>query len=397
MNHRFEKLHPYPFAKLRSLLADIQPNQNLDPLRLSIGEPEHKPPAFVEKILSESGQHLRKYPPTAGTNELKDAIATWLTNRFSLKGGIDASSMILPCNGTREALFAIAQTIIDPSSDRPLVMMPNPFYQIYEGAAILAGAETGFINNHSACQTPNFDSVSEEDWRRCQLLFICTPGNPSGMSLSVDQLKKLIQLADEFDFVIASDECYSELYLEESMPSPGLLEACNELGRTDFNRCLVFHSLSKRSNLAGLRSGFVAGDPELIAKFLLYRTYHGSAMSLQNQAASAAAWADETHVVENRALYRKKYDALYPLIDGIFEFLTPDAGFYLWLKTPESDTDFTSRLYERQHLTVLPGSFLSRETKTGNPGYGYVRVALVSDLNSCKEGIERLVSEAESH
>ena len=395
MNSRFEQLQPYPFARLRSLLADIRPNQALKPLRLSIGEPEHSPPGFVQDILSQSGQYLSKYPPTSGSEELRSTIANWITVRFRLnEGAIDPESMVLPCNGTREALFAIAQTLIDSDQGRkPLVLMPNPFYQIYEGAALLAGAETRFINNQAETQIPDFDSVSEDDWKRCQLLFICTPGNPSGVSLTLEQLKKLIRLADEFDFVIASDECYSELYLDESKPSPGLLEACGELNRNDFDKCLVFHSLSKRSNLAGLRSGFVAGDPKLMEKFLLYRTYHGSAMSLQNQVASTAAWADENHVIENRALYREKYEVIYPMLNGKLDFVMPDAGFYIWLKTPESDIDFASRLYKNQHLTVLPGSFLSRETASGNPGAGYIRTALVSDLESCTEGMKRLLSE----
>lgn len=394
MNPRFAQLQPYPFAKLRMLLADLHPNQNIDPLRLSIGEPEHKPPVIVENELGESGHYLRKYPPTAGSDELKTVIANWANSRFNLRENhLDPTTMILPCNGTREALFAITQTVVDPSVDRPLVMMPNPFYQIYEGAAVFAGAETGLINNQSATQLPDFDSVSDDEWRRCQLLFICTPGNPNGISLPLDQLKKLIRLADEFDFVIASDECYSELYLDESKPTAGLLEACSEMNRADFSRCLVFHSLSKRSNLAGLRSGFVAGDPELIAKFLLYRTYHGSAMSLQNQAASAVAWSDDSHVIENRALYRAKYEAICPMIDGKLDFVMPDAGFYLWLKTPMCDIEFATQLYEKQHLTVLPGSYLSRETALGNPGKGYIRLALVSDIESCIDGIKRLVSE----
>lgn len=397
MNHSLSELHPYPFAKLRKLFEGIVPNPKLKPLRLSIGEPEHALPKFVEQVLLENCASLRKYPPTAGSPELKRAISNWATARFGLESTVlDSESMVLPCNGTREALFAIVQTIVDHSvSSRPLVMMPNPFYQIYEGATILAGAEPKFINNNPVTQQPDFDSISEDDWARCQILFICTPGNPSGVSLKLSQLKKLIQLADQYNFVIASDECYSELYLDEDSPVPGLLQACEAMNRADFKRCLVFHSLSKRSNLAGLRSGFVAGDPDLISKFLLYRTYHGSAMSLHSQAISTAVWSDEEHVIENRAIYREKYDALCPMLADKFEYQMPDAGFYLWLRTPESDINFASKLYEKQHLTVLPGSFLSRSAQGVNPGFGYIRLALVSPLTDCRAGIERLLEQAD--
>lgn len=395
MNPRFNKLQPYPFAKVRSLLSGVAPNPDLSPIRLSIGEPEHRPPQFIQSVMNDHFDDLRKYPPTSGSAALKTAISDWAKNRFKLeKTALDPDSMVLPCNGTREALFAIVQTLVDASKgDLPLVMMPNPFYQIYEGAALLADAEPRFINNSETTQQPNFDEISADDWQRCQLLFICTPGNPSGLSLPLSQLKRLIALADEHDFVIASDECYSELYLDEDQPVPGLLQACEELGRANFERCLVFHSLSKRSNLAGLRSGFVAGDPDLLRKFLLYRTYHGSAMSLQVQAASAAAWSDEEHVKENRALYRAKYASLCPLLEGTLDFDYPDAGFYLWLKTPLPDTELSLNLYRNQHLSVLPGSFLSRDTVNGNPGENRVRLALVSPLEVCEEGVARMLAE----
>lgn len=396
MNSLLGQLQPYPFQRLRETLGKITPNQSLAPLRLSIGEPVHRPPAFVSDILAGSGESLRKYPATGGTESLKKAIGNWATNRFSLPtGALDPSSMVLPCNGTREALFSIVQTVVDPkSSSKPLVIMPNPFYQIYEGAAILAGAEPYFVDNDDLTQKPDFSSISPDIWQRCAICFICTPGNPSGISLDLSELQELIGLARKYDFVLASDECYSELYLDESRPSVGILDACISAENSDFKNCLAFHSLSKRSNLAGLRSGFVAGDPAILEKFLLYRTYHGSAMSLQNQAASTAAWNDESHVVENRALYREKYELLCPMIAESFEFNQPDSGFYLWIKTPTCDIEFAKDLYRNQHLTVLPGSFLGRDVNGRNPGAGYIRLALVSPIEECKMAVNRLLTEA---
>lgn len=395
MNHLLDQLQPYPFQRLRETFGKITPNQNLEPLRLSIGEPEHLPPRFVSDILANSGESLRKYPATAGTESLKTTISNWTSQRFKIpEGMLEPRSMVMPCNGTREALFSIVQTVVDPnSSAKPLVLMPNPFYQIYEGAAILAGAEPYFVENDSLTQKPDFSSISSDVWERCALFFVCTPGNPSGMSLDISELTKLIELAKQYDFVLCSDECYSELYLDETKPSPGLLEACVAANNDQFKKCLVFHSLSKRSNLAGLRSGFVAGDPEILASFLLYRTYHGSAMSLQNQEASQAAWSDESHVVKNRQLYREKYDLLCPAIAKKLEFNMPDSGFYLWVKTPSCDVEFAKSLYRDQHLTVLPGSFLGREVNGRNPASGYIRLALVSSLERCKQAVDRLIEQ----
>ena len=397
MNSRFKNLQPYPFAKLRALLSEIEPTNDKRPIKLSIGEPFHQPPKFALQALTENSDHIRKYPPTKGSEELRTAISNWATKRFNLpEGALDSESMVLPCNGTREALFAIVQTVIDTSDDQnPLVIMPNPCYQIYEGAALLAGADTKFVNNIATSQQPDFDSVTEEEWTRCQLLFLCTPGNPSGVNIPKESFKKIIHLADKYDFIVVSDECYSELYLDEKKPALGILQVCAEIERLDCKRCLAFHSLSKRSNLAGLRSGFVAGDSAIIEKFLLYRTYHGSAMSLQNQAASAKAWNDEAHVIENRRLYREKYAAILPLLAEKMDYIAPDAGFYLWLKTPVCDVEFTKKLYKNENVTVLPGSFLSRETNAGNPGTKYIRLALVDSKESCVEGVQRILKQVD--
>ena len=397
LNPRLDHLQPYPFQKLAQQLGTETPNPDLTPLRLSVGEPRHAPPTFLKDVMAESFDLLRRYPPTSGSSELKAAIASWANTRFKLADQLDPNAMVLPCNGTREALFAIVQALVGGRDDTPLVLMPNPFYQIYEGAAILAGAETGFINNRPDNQLPDFDSVTVDQWQKCQLLFICTPGNPSGISIPLEQLARLIELAHEHNFTIISDECYSELYLDEQAPVPGLLQAAAQSRYQDFSRCLAFHSLSKRSNLAGLRSGFVAGDPDLLEAFLLYRTYHGSAMSLQNQALSAAAWSDNQHVVENRQLYRHKYDVLCPMLDEHFDYQMPDAGFYLWLNTHSDDIDFATTLYRDQHLTVLPGSLLSRDTEQCNPGKGFIRLALVNPLDECQQAIERLIQHAQRY
>lgn len=395
MNPNLDKLQPYPFEKIRQLLAGATPPADLPAISYAIGEPKHQAPSTVLRVMTDAVQGLSLYPATAGSMELRQAIAGWLERRFCLGDGtVDAETMVLPANGTREALFAIAQTLIDPgstSSAAPLVLSPNPFYQIYEGAALLAGAEPHYLNTTDSNDfVPDFDRVSADTWQRCQLIYICSPGNPTGKVLPKATLRTLIELADEHDFVIASDECYSEIYPDEANPPPGLLQVCNEMGRNNFERCLVFHSLSKRSNLPGLRSGFVAGDSRIIEKFLLYRTYHGCAMSPPAQQASIAAWSDEAHVLENRNLYRQKFNDVLKILQPVIEVSAPDAGFYLWPKTPIADDLFTRRLFEEKHVRVVPGSYLARDTLQGNPGSNRIRMALVATHEECIEGAWRL-------
>jgi len=342
---------------------------------------------------------LAVYPTTRGLPELRQAITDWLSRRFALTAGLDPETQVLPVSGTREALFAFAQAVVargDPG-ERPLVLMPNPFYQIYEGAALLAGAEPRFL----ACTAvngflPDFDSVGADEWARCQLLYLCSPGNPTGAVLDLLALQRLIALADQYDFAIAADECYSEIYPDEALPPPGLLQAAAALGRTDYQRCVVFHSLSKRSNCPGLRSGFVAGDARLLDRFFLYRTYQGCAMPLQVQAASIAAWRDEAHVRENRALYREKFAAVFEILHPVLPLEPPAAAFYLWPETPISDTAFTRGLFEQENVTLLPGSFLSREVAGANPGRNRVRIALVPPLDECLDAARRIRRYVES-
>ncbi len=395
MNTALDNLQPYPFEKLRALLGGARPPATLKPIALSIGEPKHRSPSFVAETLAENLDQLAVYPTTLGLPALREAIARWCERRFSVPAGwLDAARHVLPVNGTREALFAFTQTVVrrsEPGEAPGLVVSPNPFYQIYEGAALLAGA----VPHYLPCReengfNPDFDAVDEATWQRCQILFLCSPGNPTGALVPLETLKKLIALADRYDFVIAADECYSELYFDENAPPPGLLNACAELGRTDFSRCVVFHSLSKRSNLPGLRSGFVAGDAEILKKFLLYRTYHGCAMPVQTQLASIAAWNDEVHVRANRSLYREKFDAVLAILDGVLDVQRPDGSFYLWARTPVDDTVFTRELFEQQHVTVVPGSYLSREVDGENPGANRVRMALVAPLAECVEAAERI-------
>lgn len=391
MNHALTQLQPYPFEKLRGLLAGAQPPADKRPIALSIGEPKHKSPAFVAEALSANLDQMAVYPTTLGIPALREAIAAWCERRFSVPAGwLDAARHVLPVNGTREALFAFTQTVVQRDVGG-LVVSPNPFYQIYEGAALLAGAAPHYLpcledNGFN----PDFDAVPTDIWQRCQILFLCSPGNPTGALIPVEQLKKLIALADQHDFVIAADECYSELYFDEQNPPAGLLTACAELGRSDFKRCVVFHSLSKRSNLPGLRSGFVAGDADILKSFLLYRTYHGCAMPVQTQLASVAAWNDEVHVRANRALYREKFDAVLDILGGVLDVQRPDGSFYLWAKTPVDDQTFTRELFAREHVTVVPGSYLSREVDGVSPGAGRVRMALVAPLAECIEAAERI-------
>ena len=391
MNHALTQLQPYPFEKLRALLGSVKPAADKRAIALSIGEPKHESPAFVAQAMADNLDKLAVYPSTIGLPALRQAIGQWCERRFGVPAGwLDAERHILPVNGTREALFAFTQAVVNRADDG-LVVSPNPFYQIYEGAALLAGATPHYLPClESNGFNPDFDAVPAEVWQRCQILFLCSPGNPTGALVPMATLKKLIALADQHDFVIAADECYCELYFDEEAPPPGLLTACAELGRSDFKRCVVFHSLSKRSNLPGLRSGFVAGDAEILKAFLLYRTYHGCAMPVQTQLASIAAWHDEEHVRANRDLYREKFDAVLAILQDVMDVQRPDGGFYLWARTPGDDAEFTRALFAREHVTVVPGSYLSRDVEGFNPGAGRVRMALVAPLAECVEAAQRI-------
>jgi N-succinyldiaminopimelate aminotransferase len=391
MNPDLTHLQAYPFEKLAALLRGATPPAARPHVNLSIGEPKHPTPSFITEALIEHLHGLSNYPTTKGLPLLREAIAAWLTRRFALpQNSIDAERHILPVNGTREALFAFAQCIIDRRS-QALMVMPNPFYQIYEGAALLAGAEPYFLNNTAAHGfVPDYDAVPADVWQRCQLLYLCSPDNPTGTVTDSATLQKLIALADRHDFIIAADECYSEIYFDEATPPGGLLSAAAAMGRTDFARCVVFHSLSKRSNVPGLRSGFVAGDADILKQFLLYRTYHGCAMPPATQYASAAAWRDERHVRDNRALYREKFAVVLAILSPVLDVQQPTAGFYLWPRTPIADTEFARRLFAEQNVTVLPGSYLSRTAHGANPGEGRVRMALVPPLEDCVAAAQRI-------
>jgi len=393
MNPNLDRLQPYPFEKLAALKQGIEPPASLSAIALSIGEPKQPTPAIIGEALLAHLHQLAVYPNTRGLPLLRGVVAEWLTRRYQLPAGaLDPERQVLPVNGTREALFAFAQAVVDPRA-QPLVLMPNPFYQIYEGAALLAGAtplylpctaENGFI--------PDFDAVDADTWQRCQLLYLCSPGNPTGAVIHRATLTQLIALAQVHDFIIAADECYAEIYLDEQAPPVGLLQAAAAMGHDDFRRCVVFHSLSKRSNAPGLRSGFVAGDAAIIERFFAYRTYHGCAMPLQHQHASAAAWGDEGHVIENRRLYREKFDAVIDILDGVLDVQQPAASFYLWPRTPIDDAVFARDLFAQQHVTVLPGSFLSRQTDGDDPGANRVRMALVAPLDECIDAAKRIKS-----
>ncbi len=391
MNSDLDRLQPYPFQKLARLKEGSEPPGDLHPIPLAIGEPKHPAPAFVGEALASHLHEMEVYPVTRGGDALREAIARWLAGRFHLPAGaVDPERQVLPVNGTREALFAFAQAVVDRAGD-PVVAMPNPFYQIYEGAALLAGARPEYLNaGPGQGYAPDYGAVPAAVWERCQLLYLCSPANPSGTVTDTATLQTLIELAHRHDFVIAADECYSEIYLDEEAPPPGLLGAAHAMGHSDFSRCVAFHSLSKRSNLPGLRSGFVAGDAGVLERFLLYRTYHGCAMPLQVQAASAAAWGDEAHVRRNRDAYREKFDAVLEVLSPVMEVARPAAGFYLWPRTPGPDTDFARRLHAEGNVGVLPGSYLSRETPAGNPGSGHVRMALVAPLEDCIEAARRI-------
>ncbi|MGR9012572.1 MAG: succinyldiaminopimelate transaminase [Gammaproteobacteria bacterium] len=393
MTPNLKHLHPYPFEKLAQLKHGIVPPNGKSHIALSMGEPTHATPHLIQEALLTHLHGLANYPTTKGLPELRQAIAEWISRRFQIPvATINPEAQVLPVNGTREALFSFAQCLIDPTrADRPVVIMPNPFYQIYEGAALLAGAEPYFLNTlEDSGYLPDFDAVPDEIWQRCQLIYICSPGNPTGSVIDQASHKKLLNLAEKYDFAIASDECYTEIYDDESNPPPGLLQSAYEMGNTTFKRCVIFHSLSKRSNAPGLRSGFVAGDAELLKHYFQYRTYHGCAMSLPTQHASIQAWQDEHHVVENRRLYREKFAAFIDILGEVCTVIKPPASFYVWLKTPISDTEFAQQLFAKQNITVLPGSYLSRDFDGVNPGLNHVRIALVAPLDECIEAAQRI-------
>lgn len=392
MNPNLERLHPYPFEKLAKLKAGITVPEHLKPISLGIGEPKHPSPAFVKQVIADNLDKLANYPTTKGIDELREAIAHWASKRFQLaEGSLDPAHNVVPVNGTREAIFALVQAVVDASKPATVVS-PNPFYQIYEGAAFLAGADPVYLPcDASNGFIPDFDAVPESVWEDCQILFLCSPGNPSGAVIPRETLVKVIELADRHDFLVASDECYSELYPDEATPPEGLLQTCAAIGRHDFKRCIVFHSLSKRSNLPGLRSGFVAGDAEVLTGYLKYRTYHGCAMPVHNQLASIAAWSDEDHVRENRAAYRAKFEAVVPILREVMNVDFPDAGFYLWPETPMDDETFAKELSAQQNVHVLPGRYLSRTVGGHNPGENRVRMALVAPLEECVEAARRIV------
>ena len=391
MNPRLEKLHTYPFEKLARLKAGCVPPAHLKHIALSIGEPQHAPPDFILEQLRRGVTRLGAYPPTAGSPELRSAAAAWLTRRFCLpEGSVDPHTMVLPVNGTREALFAFAQAAIDAGRS-PLVLMPNPFYQIYEGAALLAGAEPYLLNATAATHyLPDLESIPQTVLERCQLLYLCSPANPTGAVAPRAYLERALELAERFDFLIASDECYADIYLDEAEPPASLLQAALASGRTRFERCVVFHSLSKRSSVPGLRSGFVAGDPAVLARFLLYRTYHGSAMSPLVQLASSAAWSDDAHAAANRRLYQEKFARVLPILGSVLEVAPPAGAFYLWPDVRGDDAQFARALFAGQNLTILPGSFLARDTEAGNPGAGRVRISLTPGIDECVEAAERI-------
>ena len=410
MNPLLQRLQPYPFERLRQLFAGVTPTPALRAISLGIGEPRHPTPSFLTERLCEAVRSpdggLSNYPATAGTPELKQACATWIQRRYGLE--LDPAREILPVNGSREALFALAQVVVDPRrfADRaePVVVCPNPFYQIYEGAAYLSGAQPWFAPSDPARNfATDWASVPADVWKRTQLLYTCSPGNPTGAVMPLDEWAMLFELSDRYGFVIASDECYSEIYFRDEPPLGGL-EAAARLGRHDFRRLIALTSLSKRSNVPGLRSGFVAGDANLIAPFLLYRTYHGSAMSTVVQAASAAAWLDEAHVVDNRAQYRAKFAEVTPILSEVMNVALPDAGFYLWAEvpscfggqdhtqTPDRDTVFARELLAQYNVTVLPGSYLAREAQGHNPGANRVRMALVAETAECAEAARRIAA-----
>ena len=391
MNPRLASLHAYPFERLVQLKAPLRPPAHLPHIAMSIGEPQHPPPSVVLMALERNLDRLSNYPATAGGAELRSAAAQWLERRFALRAGaVDPNTMVVPVNGTREALFSFVQAVVD-SAAQPLIVMPNPFYQIYEGAALLAGAEPYFLDATPANGfAPNLADVPAAIWRRCQVLFLCSPGNPTGAVLSLTYLKEALALAERHDFIIAADECYADIYTDETAAPPSLLQACSAAGRERFERCVVFHSLSKRSSVPGLRSGFVAGDPQIIARYLLYRTYHGNAMALPTQAASTAAWNDDAHAAANRRLYQEKFARVLPILAPVIDVSRPAGAFYLWPDVGGDDEAFARDLYATQNVTILPGSYLGRRALHENPGAGRVRISLVPEADACVTAAERI-------
>ena len=391
MNPLLARLHPYPFERLRALMADVTPSPAHQAISLGIGEPRHATPSLIEHALVAGLKGLSNYPATLGEPRLRESMAGWVQRRYGV--ALDAATQVLPVNGSREALFALAQTVIDPTQPGATVVCPNPFYQIYEGAALLAGAQTAYANSDPQRNfAADWDQIDAATWARTQLLYTCSPGNPTGAVMPLAEWQALFELSDRHGFVIASDECYSEIYFRDEAPL-GALQAAKALGRDDFRRLVVFTSLSKRSNVPGMRSGFVAGDASVLKCFLLYRTYHGSAMSPVVQAASLAAWNDETHVVANRALYRAKFAQVTPMLAGVLDVALPDAGFYLWAAVPGGDDiGFARELLRQYNVAVLPGSLLARDAHGVNPGQGRIRMALVAGVDECVEAAERIVS-----
>ncbi len=406
MTPNLKHLHPYPFEKLAQLKQGIIPPIDKPHIALSMGEPTHATPHLIQEALLTHLHGLANYPTTKGIPELRQTIAGWISRRFKIPAeAVNPETQVLPVNGTREALFSFAQCLIDSTKNSPVVIMPNPFYQIYEGAALLAGAEPYYLNTvEDSGYLPDFDAVPDEIWQRCQLIYICSPGNPTGSVIDQAGHEKLLNLAEKYDFVIASDECYTEIYDDENNPPPGLLQTAYNMGNTAFNRCVIFHSLSKRSNAPGLRSGFVAGDAEILKHYFQYRTYHGCAMPLPSQHASIQAWQDEHHVIENRRLYREKFAAFIDILGDVCTVIKPPASFYVWLKIPLpaaspfskgglrgiSDTEFARQLFAKQNITVLPGSYLSRDFDGINPGLNHVRIALVAPLDECIDAAQRI-------
>jgi N-succinyldiaminopimelate aminotransferase len=390
MHPGLAQLQPYPFERLAGLLAGVTPPAGRAPIALSIGEPRHAPPPFLVAALVGALDALGTYPATAGLPAFRLSAAAWLERRYGLGGTLDADTMVLPVSGTREALFAFAQTVVDPGAGQ-LVALPNPGYQIYEGAALLAGATPYYLDTTAASGfVPDLDAVPAEVWRRCALLYLCSPGNPTGQVTDAGYMARALELADRFDFVIAADECYADVYLDEASPPPGFLAACRSLGRAAFERVVVFHSLSKRSSVPGLRSGFVAGEPRLIERFRLYRTYHGCALPVHEQRASIAAWDDDAHASANRSLYRAKFDAVLPVLAPVLGVTRPPAGFYLWPTVGADDERFVRELYASENVLLLPGSYMARDGGHGNPGRGHVRISLVASLADCLEAAHRI-------
>jgi N-succinyldiaminopimelate aminotransferase len=391
MNPRLDLLHTYPFEKLARLKSGAEPPKDLPHIAMSIGEPQHEAPPFVLETLKQNLHRLGSYPATIGLIELRSSIARWLERRFLLGSGkVNPETMVLPVNGTREALFAFVQAVVG-TKQNAVVAMPNPFYQIYEGAALLAGAAPYFLNTNAANgYIPDLDAVPAEIWNRCEVLFLCNPGNPAGATAPLGYLAHALELAEKHNFVIAADECYAEIYLDEAAPPPSLLQASLDAGRDKFQRCVVFHSLSKRSSVPGLRSGFVAGDPAIVSRFLLYRTYHGSAMAVPTQIASVAAWDEDAHAAQNRRLYQEKFARVLPILEPVLDVRRPDGAFYLWPDVGEDDEGFTRDLFAEQNLTLLPGSYLAREFNGENPGRRRVRISLTANVDQCVLAAERI-------